>query len=116
MEEKIFVILVGKGWYHSLNSLSDVYMEFLEYVTDELGTPVGVRLGYCKDDEDWPDMSDEVILRPYEKFNFNYRYIEITGPTDWHTERISYHVTLIPYADVPNEIRERLDAVGSCHI
>ncbi len=115
MNERIFVVLANRC-YRSFNSLRDAYMEFSEYVTDESGTPVGARLKYCKDEEDWPGMSDEVILHPYEKFYFTYWYIDITGPSDWSSDYISYDITLLPYADMPNEIREKVDTVGYCFI
>ncbi len=108
MEEKYFVVYDRVFGYFTMDKLYRVQMDFIDYVKDEAGTPIGIRAKYDAGCNSGVDLGwHEVTLYPHQKFEFDYHFMDITGPSDWSNDSIRMCVTLLPYDEISQELREK---------
>lgn len=105
MEEGYFYLRWGDGYCSTMEDLTrpqkDRFLQarFLDYIRDEAGTPIGVRLTYDAGHDCFFDYSDTRIeLYPNGEVNLAYWYSKDTEDGCWFDSFEYYEVELVPYS------------------
>ncbi|MCD7755850.1 MAG: hypothetical protein LUJ09_05920 [Firmicutes bacterium] len=116
MGKDYFYLIWGDGYCSSMDDLTRpqedrfIQARFIDYIRDEAGNPIGVKLSYDAGHDCFFDYGDTRIeLYPNQEVNLVYWYSQDTEDGDWFDSFEYYEVELVTAEELHrrNEARKK---------
>ena len=94
MKQDLYMVIDKRNYLLPLKKLDLFHLEFIDYLYDKNGDPIGIEV-FC--DKGTDSVKEKVDLYPNKEFSYTYWFIDTSnGSTEWYEDSSVYKVKLIP--------------------